>query len=70
MTSTSTTLENLLVGTRYEVQVKAISDVGAGLYSDVRMNTTFRGTVKEFLNTCIWNSCLAILFPVPRCFRV
>ena len=43
MTSTSTTLENLLAGTRYQVQVRAVSDVGVGPYSDVGTLTTYRG---------------------------
>ena len=43
MTSTSTTLENLPAGTSYQVQVRAVSDVGAGPYSDVRTQITPRG---------------------------
>ena len=43
MTSTSTTLENLSAGTGYQVQVRAVSDVGAGPYSDVRTQITHRG---------------------------
>ena len=35
MTSRSTTLENLFAGTGYQVRVRAVSDVGAGPYSDV-----------------------------------
>ena len=43
MTSTSTTLENLPAGTNYQVQVRAVSDVGAGPYSDVGTQITPRG---------------------------
>ena len=43
MTSRSTTLENLFAGTSYQVQVRAVSDVGAGPYSDVGTQVTFRG---------------------------
>ena len=43
MTSSSTTLENLPAGTGYQVQVRAVSDVGAGPYSDVRTQITHRG---------------------------
>ena len=43
MTSTSTTLENLPAGTGYQVQVRAVSDVGAGPYSDVGTQITHRG---------------------------
>ena len=43
VTSRSTTLENLSAGTSYEVQVRAVSDVGSGPYSLIRTNTTYRG---------------------------
>ena len=43
MTSRSTTLENLSAGTSYQVRVGAVSDVGAGPYSDVRTQITPRG---------------------------
>ena len=43
MTSRSTTLENLPAGTSYQVQVRAVSDVGAGPYSDVQTQITPRG---------------------------
>ena len=43
MTSTSTTLENLPAGTGYQVQVRAVSDVGAGPYSDVGTQITPQG---------------------------
>ena len=43
VTSTSTTLENLPTGTGYQVQVRAVSDVGAGPYSDVQTQITHRG---------------------------
>ena len=45
MTSTSTTLENLSAGTGYQVQVRAVSDVGAGPYSDVGTHSTFQGLI-------------------------
>ena len=43
VTSTSTTLENLTAGTSYQVQVRAVSDVEAGPYSDVKTQITYRG---------------------------
>ena len=45
MTSRSTTLENLSSGSSYQVQVRAVSDVGAGPYSDVGTLSTFRGMI-------------------------
>ena len=44
VTSTSTILENLSAGTSYQVKVRAVSDVGAGPYSDVVTQITPRGT--------------------------
>ena len=65
VTSRSTTLENLPVGTGYQVQVRAVSDVGAGPYSDVGTLSTFGGMIahnnipynqkywrKEYLAVC------------------
>ena len=43
VTSRSTTLENLPAGTSYQVRVRAVSDVGAGPYSDVGTQITHRG---------------------------
>ena len=43
VTSTSTNLENLSAGTIYQAQVRALSDVGTGPYSDVRTQITYRG---------------------------
>ena len=43
MTSGSTALENLSAGTSYQVRVRAVSDVGAGPYSDVGTQVTPRG---------------------------
>ena len=43
VTSTSTTLENLSAGTSYQVQVRAVSDVGAGPYSQISTKTTYHG---------------------------
>ena len=43
MTSRSTILGNLPAGTGYQVQVRAVSDVGAGPYSDVGTQITPRG---------------------------
>ena len=43
VTSRSTTLENLSAQTSYQVQVRAVSDVGTGPYSDVRTLNTHRG---------------------------
>ena len=37
--STSTTLENLSAGTSYQVQVRAVSDVGVGIFSEIRITT-------------------------------
>ena len=43
VTSRSTTLENLSAGTSYQVRVRAVSDVGAGQYSQISTKTTYRG---------------------------
>ena len=43
VTSTSTYLENLTAGTRYQVQVRAVSDIGAGVYSNVSILQTYSG---------------------------
>ena len=43
MTSRSTTLENLSARIGYQVRVRAVSDVGAGSYSDVGTRITPRG---------------------------
>ena len=45
MTSRSTTLENLPAGTSFQVQVRAVSDVGAGPYSDMRTQITSQGMI-------------------------
>ena len=39
----SVTLENLFPGTSYQVQVRAVSGVGSGPFSDVRTLSTYRG---------------------------
>jgi hypothetical protein len=39
----SVTLESLSAGTSYQVQVRAVSDVGSGSLSDIRTMSTFRG---------------------------
>ena len=46
-TSTSTTLENLLPGTTYEVRVRAVSDVGNGTWSDTSSETTVDGKINQ-----------------------
>ena len=43
MTTRSVTLENLSPGTSYQVQVRAVSDVGNGPFSDARTISSFRG---------------------------
>ena len=43
VTSRSITLENLPAGTSYQVRVRAVSDVGAGPYSNVGTQITPRG---------------------------
>ena len=43
VTSTSITLEDLSAGTSYQVQVRAVSDVGSGSYSVKRTITTYEG---------------------------
>ena len=43
VTSPPTTMEGLSAGTSYQVQVRAVSDVGAGQYSQTSTKTTFRG---------------------------
>ena len=42
-TSTTTTLKDLSAGTSYQVSVRAVSDVGSGLYSAVMTITTYQG---------------------------
>ena len=44
-TSTSTTLENLQLGTTYEVRVRALSDIGNGTWSDTSSETTVNGKI-------------------------
>ena len=44
-TSTSTTLENLQLGTTYEVRVRAVSDIGNGTWSDTISETTVNGEI-------------------------
>ena len=55
MTSRSTTLENLSAGTSYQVRVRAVSDVGAGPYSDVGTLSTYRGNHMTKSLTIMWN---------------
>ena len=43
LTSTSITLEGLSAGTLYDIQVRAVSDVGVGQYSQKSTETTYRG---------------------------
>ena len=43
LTSRSTTLEGLSAGTIYDIQVRAVSDVGAGQYSRTSTKTTYHG---------------------------
>ena len=45
VTSRSTTLGNLPAGTGFQVQVRAVSDVGTGPYSDVETLSTYRGII-------------------------
>ena len=45
VTTRSVTLENLSPGTSYQVQVRAVSDVGNGSFSDVRALSTYRGVL-------------------------
>ena len=58
VTSTSTTLENLSAGTSYQVQVRAVSDIGDGPYSPMRTITTYQGT---YMNP------IAIIFIIILC---
>ena len=41
--SPPTTLENLSAGTSYQVQVRAVSEIGVGLYSEIKTITTYGG---------------------------
>ena len=50
VTTISVTLENLSPGTSYQVQVRAVSDVGSGLFSDVRTLLTYRGVHAYVVN--------------------
>ena len=43
VTSAPTTLENLSAGAIYDIEVRAVSDVGAGPYSQTSSETTYRG---------------------------
>ena len=43
----SFTLESLSPGTSYQVQVRAVSDVGSGPFSDVSVLSTYRGKLLE-----------------------
>ena len=43
MRTRSVTLENLSPGTSYQVQVRAVSDVGSGPFGDVKTLLTYRG---------------------------
>ena len=43
VTSTSITLERLSAGAIYDIQVRAVSDVGAGPYSQISTKTTYHG---------------------------
>ena len=45
VTSRNTTLENLIADTSYQVQVRAVSDVGTGPYSDMRTQITHQGMI-------------------------
>ena len=47
MRTRSVTLESLSPGTSYQVQVRAVSDVGSGPFSDVRVLSTYRGKLLE-----------------------
>ena len=44
--STSTYLENLDIGTSYQVRVNALSDIGDGPVGDIRPQTTYNGMAK------------------------
>ena len=43
---TSTYLENLDIGTIYQVRVNALSDIGDGPVGDIRVHATYRGMAK------------------------
>ena len=49
MRTRSVTLENLSPGTSYQVQVRAVSDVGNGPLSDLRTLSAYRG---KFYSVC------------------
>ena len=68
MISTSTTLENLTAGTSYQVRVRAVSDVGAGPYSDVGTQITHRGNhMTKPLTIMCRTSLLTGLQDFPNC---
>ena len=52
----SVTLENLSPGTSYQVQVRAVSDVGSGPLSDGRALSTYRGMLGIMRYTFIVNT--------------
>ena len=48
--STSTYLENLDIGTSYQVRVNALSDIGDGSVGDIRVQPTYNGMVNYCVN--------------------
>ena len=49
--ATSTILTRLEAGTRYSVRVKAMSNIGEGIWSMAEINTTYRGELFSSLGT-------------------
>ena len=50
----SVILENLPLGTSYKVQVRAVSDVGSGPFSDMRTNSTYRSKSSINILLILW----------------
>ena len=59
VTSTSTTLENLSAGTSYQVQVRAVSDLGVGTGSEIRTITTYGGETSVIVSV-LYSECVLL----------
>ena len=56
--STSTYLENLAIGTSYQVRVNALSDIANGPVGDIRVQTTYNGMVKYYAIILLFRLCI------------
>ena len=60
----SLTLENLSTGTNYQVQVRAVSDVGSGPFSNVKVLFTYRGKLLELVKHACTQLCTYIFLVI------